>query len=144
MGATIFSAGKAAAVRLEGPWPELAGSWRLEGPWVRPRLGGGHWPLQAGRGEDSSIHCPNLLNRSEHLLIIQWLSHHCHWPSKVNTRWHTGQNNGDSCMHCPIRQHRTSTCSTCCILTAWRKNIKYYLCRPLGLTSSYQSPTTTS
>ena len=69
MGATIFSAGKAAAARLECPWPELAGSWRLEGPWVRPRLGGGHWPLQARRGEDSSIHCPNLLNRSEHLQV---------------------------------------------------------------------------
>ena len=83
-------------------WP-AAGGRRLEGPWVRPRLGGGHWPLQARRGEDSSIHCPNLLNRSEHLLIIQWVSHHCHWPSKVNTRWHIGQNNGDSCMQCPIR-----------------------------------------
>ena len=32
--------------------------------------------------------------------------------------------------------------ATCCIRAAWRKNIKYYLCRPLGLTSSYQSPTT--
>ena len=49
-------------------WP-AAGGRRLEGPWVRPRLGGGHWPLQARRGEDRSIHCPNLLNRSEHLQV---------------------------------------------------------------------------
>ena len=53
--------------RRRCPWPELAGSWRLEGPWVRPRLGGGHWPLQPG-GE-RSIHCPNLLDRSEHLQV---------------------------------------------------------------------------
>ena len=54
MGATIFSAGKAAAARLECPWPELAGSWRTEaGGWRDPGCGlawVGNTAGQAGRG----------------------------------------------------------------------------------------------